>query len=208
VYGTANVTIKNPSLLPKTYTISHQGAGYTDYRLQYQETSQVAIYGNATFKTPKVTVPPGKSTTVSFQISPPSDVSPERLPVFGGFIRVASDTETFHVPYIGPPYSLYNAAYIHVSTSGVILPQIYGHNATDGSIIHDTGFLEIDPAIGYGYSVPTDQWTTEMRIDVLPANTTIKAEHYGFDITAPAPAYQASLVRIIGDQKLPVLDSF
>lgn len=194
VYGTANITITNPSLLPKTYTLSHQGAGYTDYFLQYEEEQQVAKYGSATFKTSKVTILPGKSETVLFQISPPSDVNPNLQPVFGGFIKVVSDSETFHVPYIGPPYSLYNAAYLSISTSDPSLPGVYTLNATTGSNIYDTGFAEMNPSLGWGHAAPTLQFTTEMRIDVLPAKTAIKAEYYGFDPKASVPAYQAPSV--------------
>jgi hypothetical protein len=47
----------------------------------------------------------------------------------------------------------------------------------------DTGLLEFVAANGYGSSLPTLQWTREFRVDVLPANTTITANHYGFDPT-------------------------
>lgn len=190
-YGTANITIKNFSPHPKTYSLSHQGAGYTDYRLQYKENTQQPIYGNATFGSSSVTIAGGGSTVVSFKIDPPSDIYPNRLPVFGGFIGVTSDDESFHVPYLGPPYSLYNSDYLTISSSPV-LPGLYTRNSTNNAIIYDTGFLEIDPSIGYYASFPTEQWTTELRVDLLPANTTVTAKYYGFDVTAAFPTYQAS----------------
>jgi len=194
-YGTANITIKNTSPRSKTYTLSHEGAGYTDYRLQYQEPTQQAIYGTATFQTPTLTLSAGQSTTVSLAITPPESVTAASLPVFGGFVTITStDDETYHVPYIGPPYSLYNTPYLQISTSGTILPQIYTNNITSGSLIYDNGFLEINPANGFGSAIPTNQWTTEIRVDVLPANTTIKASHYGFDSSTSVPTYQASSV--------------
>lgn len=192
-YGIAKVTIKNSSPNPQTYILSHVGAGYTDYRLQYREDTQVPIYGNATFDKSQVTIRSGQSATVSVHINPPNEVYPDRLPVFGGFISVASAEGKYSIPYLGPPYSLYNAAYLHISSDPVI-PGLWTRNATDDSIIYPKGFLEVDPALSYFASFPTDQWTTELRVDVLPANTKITANHYGFDTSDIVPSYQASAV--------------
>jgi hypothetical protein len=98
VYGTANITISNPSSKSVTYTLSHWGAGYMDYYLQYMEINQQANYGTAKFSTPTITVGAGKSTTVQVTITPPTSVTTSALPVFGGFIKV-SDNPGSHALY-------------------------------------------------------------------------------------------------------------
>jgi len=206
-YGTANITISNGSPNSQTYTLSHTGAGYTDYRLQYKQDTQTPNYGSATFSSSTVTIPAGGRTTISLQVQPPSDVFPERLPVFGGFIQISTTSETHHVPYLGPPYSLYNASYLHFQQSSIPhIPVLLTHNATDNSVIYALDFLEIDPSIGYTASFPTDQWTTEMRVDILPADTKITANHYGFNSSATLPEYQAS--KVVPGSKLFGYDSF
>jgi hypothetical protein len=158
VYGTANITISNPSTKSVKYTLSHDGAGYMDYRLQYMEINQQANYGTVKFSTPTVTVGAGKSTTIQVTVTPPTSVTPSSLPVFGGFIKVSDNTgESFSVPYLGPPYSLYNTPYIFFENAGTILPEIYAYNA-DGSISVDTGIVKVTEGLGYGSAVPTSKY--------------------------------------------------
>ena len=107
----------------------------------------------------------------------------------GGFIKVSDNSgESFSVPYLGPPYSLYNTPYLYVSTSGTILPEIYAY-AADGTISVDTGIENFTEGIGYGSAVPTIQWSQAVRVDLLPANTTIKPSHYGFNKSGEHPNY-------------------
>jgi hypothetical protein len=139
------------------------------------------VLGDTDSETWQVTVGAGKSTTVQITITPPTNVTPSSLPVFGGFIKVSDNAgESFSVPYLGPPYSLYNTPYLYVSTSGTILPEIYGY-AADGTSSVDTGIKNFTEGLGYGSAVPTIQWTQAARVDLLPANTTIKPSHYGFN---------------------------
>ncbi|PVH74102.1 subtilisin-like protein [Cadophora sp. DSE1049] len=177
-YDTANVTIENNSENPKTYTLSHEGAGYMDYRLDYKERNQLPLYGNATFSSPTITLQPHHATTVLATISPPNGVEPSKLPVFGGFIEItSSDEESYSIPYVGPPYSLFHTPYIY--TDGTSSPAIYTYN---GSTIEYAGNLvEIDVSGRWGSSISNLQWTQRVRIDLLPANTSIMADHYGFD---------------------------
>ncbi|RFU36322.1 hypothetical protein B7463_g117, partial [Scytalidium lignicola] len=187
VYGAANITIKNPTILPKTYTFSHQGAGYMDYTLQFRELNQVALYASAHFPTSKVILLPGQTKTVDFSIIPPQGVVPTNLPVAGGFISVASsDGETYHVPYIGPPYSLYNQPYLQISTTGTILPQIQKFNS-DGTVTVDSGLAEFVEGENFGAVFGVLQQSQEFRIDMLPANTTITANYYGFNASETYP---------------------
>lgn len=187
IYGTANITINNPSDLVKVYTLAHQGAGYMDYTLQFNEPNQQPIYATAHFPTSKITVPPRQSRTIEFSIIPPSDVQPTNLPVAGGFVSVSSsDGEKFHVPYIGPPYSLYNQPYLQISTTGTILPQIQVFNS-DGTVTVDRGLQEFVEGQGWGSVFGIFQQSREFRIDVLPANTTIKANYYGYNASVTYP---------------------
>lgn len=171
VYGTANITISNPSTKSVKYILSHQGAGYMDYYLQYMEINQQANYGTAKFSAPTVTVGAGKSTTVQVTVSPPTSVTPSALPVFGGYIKVSDNAgESFSVPYLGPPYSLYNSPYIFVETTGTILPEIYANNA-DGSSTLDTGIVNVTEGLGYGAAVPTRKCSTlEQSRNTLRSN--------------------------------------
>jgi hypothetical protein len=189
-YGAASITIENKSTKSKTYTLSHIGAGYSDYYLQYAEPSQQPLYGTATFPTPTVTIGAGQSSKVYFFISPPSGVRPSSLPVFGGFITVTdSDQSAFSIPYVGPPYSLYNTPYIYISpaSSGIQLPSVYGYSADQSNITYDIGLLEVVASYGFGGAVPTLQWTKEFSISLLPANTNIKPNHYGFNQSIQHP---------------------
>ncbi|RDL35480.1 uncharacterized protein BP5553_07411 [Venustampulla echinocandica] len=189
-YGTANITIQNTSAKPKTYSFSHEGAGYMDYTLQYQELNQRPQYGSANFALSGITIPPGQSDTIHLSINPPNDVDPTSLPVFSGFLCVSdSDGESFHIPYVGAPYSIYNAAYLVVkndSQAGIISPRVWSYDA-NGTIVTDYGLEEFVPDRGYGSDLSTSQWTREFRVDVLPADTNITADHYGFDRTITYP---------------------
>jgi subtilisin family serine protease len=209
VYGVANISIANDSPATKTYVLSHQGAGYEDLYPNYMESAQVALYGSAHFPTPTVTVAPSKTVVVPFTVVPPpsASVTPTNFPVFGGFIGVqeegsssssSSSSSSYHVSYVGPPFSLYNAEYfVVVNTSSLTLPRIYYE--PDGSDpVYDTGFLQTNASIAYGSTIATLQWTTALRIDVVPANLTSASHnpafvptHYGYDPHAALPAYQA-----------------
>jgi len=184
-YGTANITIKNTSGQPKAYTLSHKGAGYSDYIIQWMSSSQVANYGTATFAVSSLTLSPGEVRTISLSIQPPASVNPKNLPVFSGFILISSQDEQHSIPYLGPPYSLYNTPSLFIQNTGTILPQIYGYDASGSSTV-DTGYLEIDPTYGFGSAIGIDQWINEARIDVLPANTKITANYYAPNSTVSA----------------------
>lgn len=184
-YGTANLTIENKSDNPKTYSLSQKGAGYMDYTLAYSEYNQRAIYGSASFTPSTLTIPAGQSSTVHIAIIPPPGIDATLLPVFSGYINIQSGEESLHVPYVGPPYSLYNTPYLYIqnASAGAVFPRIWSYNADQSVSTVDEGLLEFKVSNGYGSSLPTLQWTREFRIDVLPANTPIasKVNHYGYD---------------------------
>ncbi|KAI1776982.1 subtilisin-like protein [Hypoxylon cercidicola] len=188
-YGAVNITIENRSDLPKTYVLSHQGASYSEPNPPnnpvYSQENQLPIYGSAEFESPTVEVAPGESAVVSFKILPPrSGVKPERIPVFGGFIKVTSNDEEFSVPYSGPPYSLYNAEYWHiVNTSTSVQPQLSYKFGDDWQVL--TGLREVNSSSPYRALIGRDQYTRGYRIDVVPANISITPDVYGFDPAEP-----------------------
>ncbi|KAI6082955.1 subtilisin-like protein [Hypoxylon rubiginosum] len=194
-YGAVNITIENHSDSPRTYTLSHQGASYSEPNPPnnpvYSQENQLPIYGSAEFESPTVEVAPGESALVSFKILPPSSgVKPERIPVFGGFVKVTSDDEEFSVPYSGPPYSLYNAEYWHiVNTTSAVQPQLSYKFGDTYEVI--TELREVSSSSPYRSLIGRDQYTRGYRIDVVPANISITPSIFGFDPAEPY-SYQPS----------------
>ncbi|KAI1086859.1 subtilisin-like protein [Rostrohypoxylon terebratum] len=184
-YGSVNITIENHSEVSKIYSLSHQGASYSEPNPPnnpiFSQENQLPIYGSAEFESPTVEVTPGESTIVSFKILPPSsDVKPERQPVFGGFVKVASDDEEFSVPYSGAPFSLYNAAYFHiVNTADSMQPSLSYKFGEDWVI--NRGILEVNSSLSYRSLIGRNQFTRGYRIDLVPANISIIPDLYGFD---------------------------
>lgn len=210
-YGSANITIKNTSNQPQAYTLTHKGAGYTDYVLQWMSTSQVANYGSAVFATSSLTLSPGESRTISVSVRPPASVVPKNLPIFSGFILISSTTTKYSIPYLGPPYSLYNTPSLFIQNTGTILPQIYGYDASGSSTV-DNGYLEINPAYGYGSAIAVDQWIYEARVDVLPANTNITADYYAPNSTiytwnSYLPSQETPGSKVFGSESFGILVS-
>jgi subtilisin family serine protease len=160
VYRAVNITIQNLSPGSKTYALAHEGAGYSDYYLAYEESSPLPIYGTAYFPTPPITIPAGKTSTISFTInSPASGVNPGNLPVFGGFVGVTdSSNNQQSIPYVGPPYSLYNTPQVLVTEAvgGIGLPEVYALDSS-GTVDYNTGLLSITLANGYTGSIATFQ---------------------------------------------------
>ncbi|KAI1387323.1 subtilisin-like protein [Hypoxylon trugodes] len=186
-YGVVNITIENRSDSPKTYTLSHEGASYSEPNPPnnpvYSQENQLPVYGSAEFESPTVEIAAGESAVVSFRILPPTvGVKPERIPVFGGFVKVNSDDEEFSVPYSGPPYSLYNARYFHIvnaTANTVPQPQVSYKYGDDWVV--NTGLLEANATLSYRSLIGRDQFTRGYRIDLVPANINVVPDLYGFD---------------------------
>jgi hypothetical protein len=88
---------------------------------------------------------------------------------------------------------LYNTPYLFISSasSGVELPGVYAFNADQSDTIYDSGLLDFVASYGFSGGIPTLQWTTDFSLSVLPANTSIKPDHYGFNKSVKYP-YQPS----------------
>jgi hypothetical protein len=76
------------------------------------------------FSETSVTVHPGQTQEITAHITPPTGLDPAILPVYSGFIQVASGNDTFHVSYLGVAASLKNASIVDTSDRffGVNLP--------------------------------------------------------------------------------------
>ncbi|KAL8341889.1 hypothetical protein RB601_005296 [Gaeumannomyces tritici] len=188
VFGRANITLTNGGMSPKTYKLSHRGAGYMNQLLAIGERNQRPIYGTARFDissspTASLEVAPGESVTVGLSIAPPAEgVEPRRLPVFGGYVQVreeGGDGEGLSIPYSGPPYSQYNAESIVLQTVGRALPEIvYFYRNGTPVVVQD--LLVVNNSMQWGSTALFDLWTTAYRIDVVPANTSVVPTHRGF----------------------------
>jgi hypothetical protein len=195
IYGTSNITVTNKSPWPKAYTFSHQGAGYMDAILDYGQKNQIAKYGNASFSPASVWLAPGKSAVINVTITPPSDVTVTKMPVFGGFVKVhdMSGFEDFSVPYVGPPFSLFNAPYIYqYHSDDVNLPEIW-FKYPDGSDATVINLLEFNNTMEYGSAASYSLWTSEYRVDVLPANTSFPSVSKGYDVKVPYTYHSSAI---------------
>lgn len=155
-----------------------------DYYIPSGQKNQEPLFGAAHFPASTLTIPAKTSTSIQFSITPPQGAVASNLPVFGGFVQVSdNDGKSYSIPYAGPPYSLYNTPYLLVqnASQGTQLPEVYAYDEDGSEVTYDTGLLEINATNGYGASIPTLQWTRSFRVDVLPANTNIAANYYGFD---------------------------
>ncbi|KAI1083357.1 subtilisin-like protein [Whalleya microplaca] len=196
-YGAGNITIENRSNLPKIYTLSHEGASYSEPNPPnnpiFMQENQLPIYGSVEFEPSTVELAAGTSVAVAFRILPPSSgVKPSELPVFGGFVKVTvSDGEELSVPYSGPPYSLYNAQYFSVlnTTPSNVQPRL-AYNFSDGWWI-DTSLYEVNASLSYRSVIGLEQFTRGFRVDIVPANISITPDLYGFD-PAETHDYQPS----------------
>ncbi|KAK8033554.1 hypothetical protein PG991_002952 [Apiospora marii] len=102
VYGIAILTVAIQLLSDlETYGMSHVGAAYGGYSLALPTWSK---YGSATSPTPTVVKPTaGVFKMFSFTLSPSTRAMPFKVPVFGGYIQVASgDDKELSVLCIGP----------------------------------------------------------------------------------------------------------
>ncbi|KLU84816.1 hypothetical protein MAPG_03852 [Magnaporthiopsis poae ATCC 64411] len=186
MYGRVNITLGNRGKSPKTYKLSHRGAGFMNQLLVAGERNQLPLYGTVRFdisssQTASISVAPGESVDVGLSILPPTEgVDPRRLPVFGGYVQVQEeDGKELSIPYSGPPYSQYNAESIVLQSPGRALPEIvYFYRNGTSVVVGD--LLVVNNSMEWVSTAVFDLWTTAYRIDVVPANTTVVPTHFGF----------------------------
>jgi hypothetical protein len=215
-YGQVEITIENKGSSPETYTLGHRGAGYTNQGSSRVENSQLPKYGSAKFPTTTFELAPGTSTQIAVSITPPDGVETDRHPVFGGYIDIIPSTgANLSIPYIGPPYSLFNTDYIKYqeTTDGDSgTPNIYT-TSSGGERVYNLGYAEISPSVTYGSIIIRRQWTTRWRVDIVPADTKLSAHHFGPNRTIPAdyvykPGTKPPTSTLFGQPSYGYLSSF
>ena len=190
-----NITITNKSSDSKTFTISHQGAGYAEFSpypdilepyLYYSHGQpQYAKYGNTKFSQNSIILGGGQSATIQISFSPPEGLDPSAIaknPIHSGWIKVTSDDKHYVVPYTGVPYSRYSAEYFDTSeTTGSPFPMktLTRYNP---DIEYNTGLASYDRNL---FELPYFvmnflHLSKKARMDVLPANTTFTPDYYGY----------------------------
>ncbi|EPE07156.1 subtilisin-like protease [Ophiostoma piceae UAMH 11346] len=188
-----NLTIENKSWFTKTYTITHEPAGETNllpeqYTALYQTNPQTRAgqfkqYANVGFSTTTVTLAPGKSATVIASFTPSTETPDRYLPVYSGFIKVTSGRESVTVTYLGQPYSRLKADVLdNTDVPGLKMPLLLNSNDLE-TPLREIGVYDFN-LTGLGY--PYVEWITLQnsqffRLELLPYNTSVVPDFYGFD---------------------------
>ncbi|KAL6905046.1 peptidase S8/S53 domain-containing protein [Trichoderma evansii] len=188
-FGLVNITVENSGHFTQTYTLRHRGAGYTHENVGYGEVAQIANFGSAKFATPTFKLRPGEATEIPIRLSyPPLAYDVSRLPLFSGFIDVIPKSgANLSIPYIGPGFSPYNMDYITYLNATPTYPGLPWLSFPDdnGSNYND-GFSAVNSSTQYSFSVHIQQFTNLTRVDVVPANTTLKAHFNAANFTLPS----------------------
>ncbi|KAL9477642.1 hypothetical protein ACSS6W_007483 [Trichoderma asperelloides] len=213
-----SITIKNTSKKTKVYSISHLGASYIRTVTNFTGGSDASFlrftlshetkFAAAQFSKSKLSLQPGKSTTVEVQFTAPEESHPESEPVYSGYVKIATDSSSYVVPYLGVPYTRNDVDYLgHNTTAWVgndrpfVGPDVtkpgeinigyYSILGRDGSVpanllVPITGFIVVQP-------------TNLVRLDAVPVNTSFVPTFYGFD-----PSVKSD----VADVDLPLLEGF
>ncbi|KAI0043794.1 pyrolysin [Auriscalpium vulgare] len=130
--GDQSFTVKNTGNDTKQYTLTHVPAG-TALTVQsgaiFPVDGPVPLTADAatvSLSTANFTLGPGDTQTVNAKITPPAGVDASTFPVFSGFIRVQTATETTHVSYLGLAAALKDARVVDNTntTLGFALPTL------------------------------------------------------------------------------------
>ncbi|KAM0485392.1 hypothetical protein ACHAPX_001378 [Trichoderma viride] len=188
-FGLVNIAVENSGNLTQTYTLGHRGAGYTFENVGYGERDQMANFGTAEFATPTFELEPGETTEIPIRLSPPPlgiDVS--RLPLFSGYIDVVPETGVnLSIPYIGPGFSPYNMDYITYLNATPTYPGLpWLSFPNDSGTNYNDGFSSVNSSRQYSFSIHVQQFTNLSRVDIVPANTTLKAHFNAANFTFPS----------------------
>ncbi|OCH84198.1 subtilisin-like protease [Obba rivulosa] len=177
--GTQTFTVQNVGTVEKKFNVTHIPAG-TALSLQpgtpFPEDGPVPLstqFATVKFSETSFTVHPGQTQEITAHITPPSGVDPSILPIFSGFIEIASGTESYQVTYLGLAASLINAQVVDDSDVffGVDLPVIIDasgnfQNTTTNYTFVGADFPSVLMRLTFG--------TPELRIDLVDANINFK----------------------------------
>ncbi|EMD33648.1 hypothetical protein CERSUDRAFT_159874 [Gelatoporia subvermispora B] len=193
--GTQKFTVKNNGTAAKKFTVSHIPAG-TALSLQpvcitlcevsmtqkwpqgtpFPEDGPVPLstqFATVKFSETSFTVHPGQTQEITAHFTPPTGLDPSVLPIFSGFIEIASTTESYQVTYLGLAASLINAQVVDTSDVffGVDLPVIIDasgnfQNTTTNYTFVGADFPSLLLRLTFG--------TPELRIDLVDADINFK----------------------------------
>ncbi|GKT49035.1 minor extracellular protease vpr [Colletotrichum spaethianum] len=197
----ASFTIVNPSDSEVTYSFTNIPAGGTVSFLEGGDRSSEVDYIPLSFSATidfahdnQATVPSGASLNVSFLVTPPSDVDASQIPIFSGFIGIASSAnETFTIPYIGPAYNYSSTPVVGLvnvtekqrsnvltpSRDPLSAPQVFA-NGDKADIGNYRSFSFQDPDYPVAY-FPMPRPVRQFRFDIVRASTNFTPTWYGFD---------------------------
>ncbi|KAL7928198.1 subtilisin-like protein [Trichoderma chlorosporum] len=188
-FGLVNFTVENSGSSIEKYTLAHRPAGYVYERVGYPEVNQLPSFGSAEFASPTFELKPGETTEIAVRLSPPGlAVDIARLPLFSGYIDIVPETgANLSIPYIGPAYSPYNMDYIFYLAATTTSPGLPWLSFPDnsGNSNYNDGFSAVQLAAAYEFSLDVQGWTTLLRADIVPANTTLTARVNGANFTVP-----------------------
>lgn len=198
-----NVTIYNRSKQTKLYTFSHKVGGLAQWEFYEGPSNQLyPIYAAVKFDQKSISIKGGESAVLKFTVNPPYVEDSLYLPIYGGYIIITNNGETYTVPYIGQPW---DTTWANTEISKWIEVSAYIESSR-------IPINEISPAIhGYGYYIGEPFWTStrlttnatfsmgrygyfgvlwqladivdQVRFDLVPANTSFTPTIYGYDHT-------------------------
>ncbi|KAL7949235.1 subtilisin-like protein [Trichoderma barbatum] len=187
-FGLVNFTIQNNERTTQKYKLGHRPAGYVYERVGFREVSQYPSFGSAKFKNPTFKLRPGETKEIAVRLSPPDlAVGLARLPLFSGYIDIIPETGTnLSIPYIGPAYSPYNMDYIFYLAATPTNPGLpwLSFPDEDGSN-YNNGFSAVQLSAAFSFSLSVQGWSTLLRADIVPANTTLAARVNAANFTLP-----------------------
>ncbi|KAL6828826.1 subtilisin-like protein [Trichoderma sp. SZMC 28015] len=189
-FGLVNFTVQNSGEASQTYSLGHRPAGYVYERVGYPEVNQLPSFGTVEFASPTFELGPGETKEISLRLTPPSlAVSIARLPLFSGYIDIVPENGVnISIPYIGPAYSPYNMDYIFFLAATTTSPGLPWLSFPDksGNSNYNDGFSAVQLSASYAFSLSVQGWTTLLRADIVPANTSLTARVNAVNFTVPA----------------------
>jgi subtilisin family serine protease len=200
-----NLTVKNLSKdSKKSFTVSHDPAAYirlvtnlTGGDFYYYEQFELVNekqYAKASFSRSQFDLAPGQSIEFEVTLSPPKESTDLEItqPTYSGFVQIDESSTQHTIPYIGIPYSRYDAKDILptnlTAAFGEDLPGIFDRDLQEVDVDFRVFQLE-DPSgiapigdIGYPYiSFFISQPSIYTRADLVPINNTFVPTRYGFN---------------------------
>lgn len=199
-----NVTIYNRSSRSKTYTFSHKAAGLAEWGLWNGLKNQLfPIYATSVeFDEQSLLIRGGESAVLTFTVNPPYVEDPVFLPLYGGYITIHNNYETYTIPYHGQPWNLTWPGTIFSKWGTVAaaaarvlypineqLPSIHGYAVYAGIPTWTSRPLATNATFTMGrYGYFGMLWQLEegtladyARFDLVPANISFTPTLYGFD---------------------------